>query len=85
MLGALVVTEMLVSSEHEEPKTQLEKARKVGMYLTQSLGLTSKDLPASLHQRFQAHGVQNFSLEYSTQFLFLELPCSLGGLVGKTR
>ena len=53
-----MVTAMLVESEKDEAKIQLEKARKVGSYMTQTLGLTSKDLPGPLHQRYSIHGTQ---------------------------
>ena len=56
--GTLLVTQMLQQSKDEPAQTQLEKARKVGTFLTQSLGISSKDLPGPVQQRFQTHGVQ---------------------------
>ena len=78
VVSVLVVTQMLEGSKGDDAKVQLEKARKVGTFLSQCLGVSARDLPEPLQQRFQVHGSQNLDwVDLQPLHLQAKVRCSL--------
>ena len=55
-MGSLLVTAMLEEKDYDSNEKKIDGARKVGLFLTQALGISSKDLAPPLPQRFAAFG-----------------------------